>query len=67
MHRDTAKAWAYDQFGLAAAKQIVTDKTKFDQYKNFEKFSILLALVHSEEKEDVRVCVGVLEKLFEQA
>ena len=67
MHRDTAKAWAYDKYGLPAAKEIVTNKTKFDQYKNMEKLFILLAYEHSEEKENVRICKEIFEKLAEKA
>jgi len=67
MHRDTAKAWDFDVFGLRAAKTIVPHASKFDKYMNFEKLFLLLPYEHSEDKENVAYCIEMVANMLEKA
>lgn len=57
MYRGNAKAFAFDNLGLKAAKMIVQNKDAYMKYKLFEKQFIILPFMHSENESDINMCI----------
>ena len=61
MFRGTAKAFATDPKAYELAKVITDDLSIFNQYKDLEKFSILLVLMHREDATVIKKCNELME------
>ena len=61
MFRGTAKAFATDPKAYELAKVITDDLAIFNQYKDLEKFSILLVLMHREDATVIKKCNELME------
>ena len=64
--RGKAEAFATDSHALALSKEIVADRQMYDSYRNYEKFFILMPLMHSEDPQDGLQCIKEAEMQAEK-
>ena len=55
----------YDHIALKYTKYIMEDRSRYDEYKAFEKYFILMPLMHSENYIDLQTCIKECQKIID--
>lgn len=64
--RGKAEAFACAPRTESLAKEILDDPERYNKYKNYEKFFVVVVLMHSENKEDTARAITELEKVRDE-
>jgi len=62
VHGNDVEAFKFDKFSIAAAKEIIADPQRYNTYRWFEKFTIMFALIKSEDLNDAHLYFDLLEQ-----
>ena len=65
IYRKKPEAFAFDHLSLAASKEIIASEELFSQYKNYEKFFIIMPHMHSESVQDGEECCRQIQILID--
>lgn len=63
IHRNQADAFDYEKYSIIAAKEIVAEPQRFNKYRWFEKFTIIFALMRSEDLNDAHLYFDLLNQI----